>query len=71
MDDCYLKKSSIRKLSVDEQKPIVFLVDEIINIKQANPKADTAALERRIDEMVYELYDLTEEEIVIVEGKNK
>jgi hypothetical protein len=33
--------------------------------------ADTSALERQIDEMVYELYGLTEEEIEIVEGKEK
>jgi len=31
--------------------------------------ADTSALERQIDEMVYELYGLTDEEIAIVEGK--
>jgi hypothetical protein len=31
-------------------------------------QADTAALEREIDERVYELYGLTEEEIEIVEG---
>ncbi|MDP3259099.1 MAG: hypothetical protein Q8M34_00740 [Thermodesulfovibrionales bacterium] len=31
--------------------------------------ADTSALERQIDEMVYKLYDLTPEEIAIVEGK--
>ena len=33
------------------------------------PTADTSALERQIDEMVYELYELTPEEIEIVEGK--
>jgi hypothetical protein len=31
--------------------------------------ADTSALEREIDRMVYELYGLTEEEILIVEGR--
>ncbi|HLG30544.1 MAG TPA: hypothetical protein VI387_10070, partial [Candidatus Brocadiales bacterium] len=31
--------------------------------------ADTSALERQIDQMVYELYGLTPEEIAIVEGK--
>ena len=31
--------------------------------------ADTSALERQIDEMVYELYGLTPEKIAIVEGK--
>ena len=31
--------------------------------------ADTSAMERQIDQMVYELYGLTPEEITIVEGK--
>ena len=31
--------------------------------------ASTSALERQIDQKVYKLYDLTPEEIAIVEGK--
>jgi hypothetical protein len=38
-------------------------------LKSANPQADTAALERQIDRLVYGLYELTEEEIKIVEEK--
>ncbi len=30
---------------------------------------DTSALEREIDKLVYDLYGLNEEEILIVEGK--
>jgi hypothetical protein len=37
----------------------------------ACPATDTFALEKRIDEMVYKLYNLTPEEIAIVEGTNK
>ncbi|MEZ4527951.1 MAG: DNA methyltransferase [Desulfobacterales bacterium] len=54
-----------------KQEPVIEIVDQILKEKQANPKADTTALENRIDELVYELYDLTEEEIAIVEGKQK
>jgi adenine-specific DNA-methyltransferase len=43
-------------------------VSEIITIKSQNPTADTTALEKEIDRLVYELYELTEEEIRIVEG---
>jgi len=43
-------------------------VDQILVSKKENPKADTSALEREIDELVYKLYGLTEEEIRIVEG---
>ena len=33
-----------------------------------NPSADTSVLEWEIDELVYELYGLTEEEIALIEG---
>jgi hypothetical protein len=33
-----------------------------------SPAADTSALEREIDALVYGLYGLTEEEIAIMEG---
>ncbi|MBF0556243.1 MAG: Eco57I restriction-modification methylase domain-containing protein, partial [Nitrospirae bacterium] len=46
------------------------LVDRILTTKKDNPKADTAALEKQIDEMVYALYGLTPEEIAIVERNN-
>ncbi|MFM6128664.1 MAG: Eco57I restriction-modification methylase domain-containing protein [Sphaerospermopsis kisseleviana] len=43
-------------------------VNGIIAIKQANLNADTRALEQEIDQLVYQLYGLTEEEIKIVES---
>lgn len=43
-------------------------VDQILSLKKDNPEADTSALEREIDFMVYALYGLSEEEISIVEG---
>ena len=42
-------------------------VDQILTLKKDNPVADTSALEREIDFMVYALYGLSEEEIEIVE----
>ncbi|MBY5959439.1 Eco57I restriction-modification methylase domain-containing protein [Membranicola marinus] len=57
-----------------EQLPIIKadhireLVEDIMNIKADNPTtADTSALEAEIDQMVYRLYDLTEEEIELIE----
>ena len=44
------------------------LVTRILSAKKADPEADTSALEREIDELVYELYGLTKEEIALVEG---
>jgi len=47
---------------------ILKLVDNIIEKKKENPLLDTIYLENKIDELVYKLYDLTEEEIKIIEG---
>ena len=64
-----LSEIPVRKISPDAQKPFINLVDQILETKRANPVADTSALEREIDQLVYQLYGLTEEEIAIVEGK--
>jgi adenine-specific DNA-methyltransferase len=45
-------------------------VNEIIEAKKADAKADTKDLEAKIDELVYGLYELTADEIAIVEGKD-
>lgn len=48
---------------------ISLLVNKIIAIKKEDSSANTSALEKQIDEKVYKLYDLTPEEIAIVEGR--
>lgn len=61
----------IRKLPIKipaDQNPFITLVDQILTAKKADPHADTSALEKQIDEMVYHLYELTEDEIKIIEG---
>lgn len=58
----------IYKAHNNQQQKIIILVNQILAAKKANPKADTTTLEKLIDEMVYKLYDLTEEEIKIIEG---
>jgi len=58
----------IRKIESQFQQPFIDKVDQILSLKKDNPEADTTALEREIDFMVYELYGLSEEEIGIVEG---
>jgi len=63
------KTLPIATLPAKDQKPFVAIVDKILSAKENNPKADTSELEKQIDEMVYELYELTEEQIKIVEGK--
>ena len=50
-------------------------MDKISVAKRSNtltgtrPQADTSKLEKEIDELVYELYGLTEDEVKIAEGR--
>ena len=53
----------------EQQKEIITLVDKILVAKKADSSADTTEWEKQIDQEVYELYGLTEDEIAIVEGK--
>jgi len=50
-------------------KQIEKLVDKIIDIKNKNHEYDTTDLEKEIDKLVYNLYDLTEKEIALIEDK--
>jgi adenine-specific DNA-methyltransferase len=48
-------------------KQIEKLVDKILKAKKQNPQADTSDLENQIDIMVYKLYDLTYDEVKIID----
>ncbi len=61
-----LQQLPIPKISKPEQQPFIDLVDKILTTKQQGQ--DTSTLEAQIDKMVYKLYDLTEDEIKIIEG---
>ncbi|NCO37026.1 MAG: hypothetical protein AUJ92_15505 [Armatimonadetes bacterium CG2_30_59_28] len=52
-------------------KPISDKVAEVLRAKQRDAVADTRALQREIDQLVYKLYDLTPDEIEIVEKSAK
>ncbi|HED8387620.1 class I SAM-dependent DNA methyltransferase [Campylobacter coli] len=45
------------------------LVDEILKAKEQDKNANTQELENKINSLVYKLYNLTEEEIKIIEGR--
>ena len=62
-----LKKLPIKKISFQEQQPFITLVDQILNIKQNDPNANIKHLEDQIDIMVYKLYELTYEEVKIID----
>ncbi len=46
---------------------IIALVDKILALKEKDPKANTQKLEKEIDALVYQLYNLTDEEIKTIE----
>jgi hypothetical protein len=50
-----------------EEKQIVSLVDCILAAKKADPQANTSALEQQIDNMVYKLYQLTYNEVKVID----
>ncbi len=64
----FLENVPIPKPSEKNEKNIENLVDQILLLKKENPKADTSGLENEIDNLVYELYELTPEEIEVVKA---
>ncbi len=66
----FLNQLPIPRIGKAEQKPFEVLVEKILALKKGDPEADVTELEAEIDQLVYKLYDLTEEEIQIIEGKS-
>ena len=64
----YVGEISIPKISQKEQQPFIALVDKILAAKEKDSSADISQWQREIDNLVYELYGLTKEEIEMVEG---
>ena len=62
-----VERIPVPNVSEERQAPIVRLVDEILEAKDADPNADTSELEWQIDGLVYDLYGLTEEERTAIE----
>ncbi|WP_187936155.1 Eco57I restriction-modification methylase domain-containing protein [Helicobacter pylori] len=70
-----LNKGNLEKLPMFELEKsnqptadrIIALVDKILALKEKDPKANTQKLEKEIDALVYQLYNLTDEEIKTIE----
>ncbi|MFA4718245.1 class I SAM-dependent DNA methyltransferase [Helicobacter pylori] len=66
-----LEKIPIPQITEKNQEladKIIALVDKILKSKEKDPKANTQRLEKEIDALVYQLYNLTDEEIKIIEN---
>lgn len=57
----------IPKIEKDKVKLLIDIVDEIVKEKGRNPLSDTTILEHKIDLLVYHLYGLTYDEVLIVD----
>ena len=69
-----INKSTIEKLpfTIAEdhiQEEISQLAKDILNSKTCNPYSDTSELETKIDRLVYQIFNITEEEIIGTENK--
>ena len=53
--------------NTDIRRKITELVDDILNLKAINASEDTSRQEQQIDKLVYKLYNLTPEEIAVIE----
>ncbi|EOH4047720.1 class I SAM-dependent DNA methyltransferase [Campylobacter coli] len=68
----YIEKLPIPKINSKNQKiadELVNSVDEILKAKEQDKNANTQELENKINSLVYKLYNLTEDEIKIIEGR--
>ncbi|HEF6548006.1 TPA: Eco57I restriction-modification methylase domain-containing protein [Campylobacter jejuni] len=70
----YIEKLPIPKINSKNQKlvdELINLVDEILKAKEQNKNASTQELENKINSLTYKLYNLTEDEIKIIENKEQ
>ncbi|MDR0704824.1 MAG: N-6 DNA methylase [Planctomycetaceae bacterium] len=62
----HLRNLPVSKTSLNQQRFINSLVDQVLSMKKKNPMADTSDLESQIDAIVFLLYGLTESEMINV-----
>ena len=62
-----IRKIPFPSIAKEDQEKLIDIVDRILNTKRDNPNADTSSLEQQIDYIVYHLYGLTYDEVLIVD----
>lgn len=62
-----LKEYPLPSITSEEKQSITDLVKKILDSKKNNPQIDTSDLENQIDFLVYKLYGLTYDEVLIVD----
>lgn len=62
-----MRNLPIPKASTDEKTKLAHLATQILDLKDVLPDADTRALERQINEQLYNLFKLTADDIKLIE----
>lgn len=63
----YILRVPFPETTMQQRQDIKTIVNQILSQKQTNPNVDTLSLEHEIDKLVFQLYNLTPEEIAIIE----
>jgi hypothetical protein len=61
----YVEQIPVPEISLEEQKPFIAMADKILTLKPQGK--DTNDLEQQIDNLIYKLYELTYEEVMVIE----
>ena len=75
-----MNKISFPNIGIEDQKPIINLVEKLLGLHEelklnkvpnlkSSIETQIITFESKLNELVYELYDLTDEEIAIVENE--
>jgi len=57
----------IRRCDHNKQNYIIKIVEQILNLKKINPDEDTSSLENKVNCLVYILYELSYEEVMLID----
>lgn len=67
----YLAQIPLALPEKEKEREIITIVDNILRIKKLDSSSDTSLLERKIDELIYDVYSLTPDEVTIIEGSGR
>ena len=59
------------KISQEDEQKIISAVNEILSIKEKEPNADVSEKENALNQKIYELYGLDDNDVMIIESANR
>jgi hypothetical protein len=65
----YIKPFPVPPISEELELSLTILVDKIMEMKQLNKPMDCSVLEKDIDRIVYTLYNLSDEDIAVINAQ--